>query len=102
MPHWSIAMLCGGVFGLVFGLFVSRKSATEKPVRGGSVATLFHYLGASAFVATAPTVLIGAVIFRYGLIRDLALAATMLAIAGVLLLIHATFEAQVKPSIEAK
>src|SRR5258708_40089960 len=97
MPHWLIAMLCGGAFGLVFGLFVTRKSEAEKPIRGGMPAKVFHYLGASMFVATAPTVLIGAGVFRYGLIRDLALAFAMLSFAALLLLIHAAFEAQAAP-----
>src|SRR5476651_637502 len=94
MPHWSIAILCGGAFGLIFGLFVARKSAAEHPIRAGAAAKMFHYLGASIFAATAPTVLIGAVIFHYGLIRDLVLALVMLFSAALLLLIYAVFEVQ--------
>ncbi len=100
MPHWLIAMLCGGAFGLVFGVFVTRKSVAEKPVSGGLPATVFHYLGASMFVATAPTVLIGALVFHYGLIRDLAIAFAMIALAALLLLVHAAFEAQATHSAQ--
>ena len=98
MPNWVYALLIGGVIGLILGYFVARKSAAEKPIRGGMLASLFHYLGASAFVSVAPTVLIAAVIYRLGFARDLILAIGMLAISAVCLLIHAAFEVQSQPT----
>ena len=98
MANWVYTLLIGGVIGLILGYFVARKSAAEKPILGGIVADLFHYLGASAFVAVAPTVLIAAVIFRLGFARDLILAFGMLAISAVCLLIHAAFEVKSQPA----
>src|SRR5712671_5185887 len=98
MPNWIYAPLIGGIFGLVLGYFVARKSAAEKPIRGGTLGSIFHYLGASAFVSVAPTVLIAAVIYRLGFARDLILAFGMLAVSAVCLLIHAAIEVQSQPA----
>jgi|SRR5579859_4715012 len=92
MSDFLNVVLIGSAIGLLLGFFVARKSAAQKPLRGGFPAQAFHYLGASAFVATAPTVLIGAVVMHFGLIRDLLLAAVMLAAAFVLLVAYATFD----------
>ena len=98
MPNWVYPPLIGGVIGLILGYFVARKSAAEKPIRGGTVANIFHYLGAAAFVSVAPTVLIAAMIFRLGFARDLILAIGLLAISAVCLLIHAAIEVQSQPA----
>ncbi len=92
MSDFLNVILIGSVIGLLLGLFVARKSAAQKPILGGFPAQAFHYLGASAFVATAPTVLIGAVVMHFGLIRDLLLAAVMLGAAFVLLLAYALMD----------
>ncbi len=98
MPNWVYTLLIGAVIGLILGYFVARKSAAEKPIRGGTLASIFHYLGASAFVSVAPTVLIAAVIYRLGFARDLILVFGLLAISAVCLLIHAAFEVQNQPA----
>src|SRR5258708_33559697 len=85
-------VLIGSIIGLVLGFFVARKSAVQRPIHGGFPAQAFHYLGASAFVATAPTVLIGAVVMHFGLIRDLLLAGVMLGMAFVLLVAFAVVD----------
>ncbi len=102
MLTWAYAVLIGAIFGLIGGYFVARKSVAEKPLRGGTLATVFHYLGASAFCAAAPTVLIGAVIYRLGFLRDVILGFGLLAIAALCLLIYATAEVRVVPATEQK
>src|SRR5260221_5549540 len=98
MPNWVYTLLIGGVIGLILGYFVARKSAAEKPIRGGTLASIFHYLGASAFVSVAPTVLIAAVIYRLGFTRDLILAIRLFAISAACLLIHAALAVQSQPA----
>ncbi len=97
MANWQYALLIGGVIGLLFGIFVSRKSIKEKPVQGGPLANVFHYLGASAFVSAAPTVLVGAIVYKLPFLTDLGLAFGLLATAFICLLVYALFEAQVAP-----
>jgi hypothetical protein len=97
MPNWLIALLLGGAFGLIVGVFAARKSAKEKPIRGGTLAKLFHYLGASAFVAVAPTVLVGSYLYKLHffprLLRGIGLGFGLLAVAAVCLILYAVFEA---------
>jgi hypothetical protein len=83
----------GLLIGLIFGYFIARKSAAKKPIVG-ALANLFHYLGASVFVSVAPSVLIAAVIFHLGFIRDLLMALVLLGVAFVLLVISAATEDQ--------
>ena len=98
LTNWQIALLIGGAIGLILGYFVTRKSEKEKPVQGGTVARVFHYLGASAFVAIAPTMLIGSFLYKLHffprLLRGLGLGFGLMAIAAVCLLIYAAVEAQ--------
>ena len=101
MPNWLIAITIGGAFGLVFGIFVSRKSAAQKPIRGGTVAQVFHYLGASAFMSVAPTVLVCSFLYKLHffprLLRGIGTGFGMLAIAAVCLILYAAFEVRAAP-----
>jgi hypothetical protein len=94
MTSSLIALLIGGIVGLILGIFVARKSAAEKPIRGGMAASLFHYLGASASVAVLPTILIGTFVYRLGLVRNILLAVGVLVVSAVCLLLYAVFESQ--------
>jgi hypothetical protein len=94
MPNWLIALLIGSALGLVFGIFVARKSIAEKPIQGGTPARILHYLAASAFLAAAPTVLIGAILFKLPFIQGFSLAIGLLMTAWIFLMIHALFEVQ--------
>ncbi len=98
LPIWAVALLIGGAFGLVFGIFVARKSALEKSIQGGPLASLFHYLASSAFVAVAPTVLVGSILYKLHffprLLRGIGLGFGLLAVAAIFILIYAVFEAQ--------
>ncbi len=91
-PFWGL------LFGLVLGYFVSRRSAAEKPVRGGAAAMVFHYLGASLFVSTGPSVLVGAIFYRMPFLSLLALAFGMMALAFICLTIMAALEPTTKPA----
>jgi hypothetical protein len=92
MPIWANAVLIGLIVGLIFGMFVARKSNAEKPVQGGRLGKALHYLGASLFVSTAPTVLVAGVVYHYPLLRNLLLAVGMLASSAVVLLLYAAVE----------
>jgi hypothetical protein len=102
MPNWLIALLVGGAFGLIMGVFIARKSAKEKSIQGGTLASVFHYLGASAFVAVAPTVLVGSFLYKLHffprLIRGIGLGFSLLAVAAVFLILYAIFETQATQS----
>jgi len=92
MPNWSYAVLIGVVIGLIFGYFVARKSIAQQPIHGGTLAKMLHYLGASLFVSTGPTVLIPAAVYHYPIGRTLLLALGMLALAAIALLAFAAVD----------
>ncbi len=94
LPAWLMALIIGGVFGLIVGVFVARTSAARKPIKGGPLANLFHYLGSSAFVAAAPTVLIGAIVYRLPFLSSIGLAFGLLAFVAICLIIYGAFEVQ--------
>src|SRR5260221_11480647 len=98
MPTWTYAVLIGAIVGLIGGYFVARKSVAEKPLRGGTLATVFHYLGASAFCAAAPTVLIGAGFFRLGFRGDVTRGFGCLQIPALARLFYVPAEAGVGPA----
>ena len=92
MPNWANAVLIGLTTGLIFGVFVARKSAAEQPVQGGTLGKALHYLGAALFVSTAPTVLIAGLVYHYPLLSNLLLALAILACSALVLLLFATVE----------
>lgn len=79
--------------GLILGYFVARKSNAEQPVKGGTMAQIFHYLGAVTFVGVAPAVLLNALVLKLHFVPNVLSALAMLAVAGVFLIIYAVFEA---------
>src|SRR5258705_7391198 len=92
MPTWANAVLIGLTVGLIFGVFVARKSAAEKPIKGGPLGQVLHYLGAALFVSTAPMVLVAGIVYHYPLLSNLLLALGMLASSAVFLLLYAAVE----------
>ncbi len=92
LPAWFVTLLIGSVFGLFVGVFVARTSAARKPIKGGPVANFFHYLGSSAFVAAAPTVLIGVILFRLPFWSSIGLAFGLLALVAICLILYGVFE----------
>ncbi len=94
LPAWLVTLLIGSVFGLIVGVSVARTSAARRPIKGGPAANFFHYLGSSAFVAAAPTVLIGAIVYRLPFWSSIGLAFGLLAFVGICLIIYGAFEVQ--------
>ncbi len=92
VPAWLTTLAIGSVFGLIVGYFAARTSAARKPIKGGPLANLFHYLGSSAFVAAAPTVLIGVIFFRLPFWTSMGLAFGLLALVAVCLIVYGAFE----------
>jgi hypothetical protein len=90
------ALLIGFAFGVVLGLIIVRASHRAEAVRGGPLAHLFHFLGASMFASTLPTVL-ATVFLGGGFLQAVATAFALVVISLALLLIYALFE---RPAIE--
>jgi hypothetical protein len=88
------ALLFEIALALFLGYFVARRSTKVRAIKGGLGAQIFHYLGASAFIGTAPAVLLSAVVLRYGLLRNILIGAAFLAAAYLFLLAYAYFEAR--------
>ncbi len=99
-PAWLITLAIGSAFGLIVGYFAARKSAAKKPIQGGPLANVFHYLGSSAFVAAAPTVLIGVIFFRLHFGTSISLALGLLALTVVSLIIYAAVEVRAAGSAQ--
>jgi hypothetical protein len=95
LPNWLVALLIGGAFGLIVGAFAARRSAAQKPVKGGPAAHVFHYLGAAAFTAVAPTVLLGVFVYRLPFLGSVGLGCGLLALVAVCLVVYGIFEARV-------
>ncbi len=100
MPNWAIAWAVGLLIGLIIGRFAARDSNREKPVIGGPVARVAHYLACSLIMAGAPTALL--VTLTYGeakffprLLTAVGIVFTNLAVAAVCLLVAAAFEKSV-------
>jgi hypothetical protein len=93
MSKEIIVLIIQLAFGLIVGYFVARKSNAEQPIKGGTLAQVFHYLGAATFVAVAPSVLLNGLVLKLPFLPNVLSAVAMLAVAGVCLIIYAVFEA---------
>ncbi len=92
--NWLTVLPFEIALGLFFGYYIARRSAAEKPIKGGPVAQFFHFTAASTFIATGPTVLINAIILRVHLFPNIGIALCILAAAMLQLIIFATFESR--------
>lgn len=52
------ALLIGLAFAAVLGYFTARSSARREKIYGGTLARVFHYVGAGLFAATLPVVIV--------------------------------------------
>lgn len=55
MNDFLLPMLIGLTLGLIAGVFAVRTSTRRDAVYGGLPAQVFHYLGASLFIAAVPS-----------------------------------------------
>jgi len=97
MTNWQIAVLIGGVIGLIGGWWVAHKSAQKEALKGGTVGAVLHYLACAAQTSAAPMALV-AVLLAHDLhlfpriLTGVGLALGCLAVAVILLMAHATYE----------
>lgn len=103
MDIWQESILIGLVLGVIMAIWVAPRSAKKDAIRGGSMAQVFHFIGAALFSAVLPTVLVS-LILRGGFGVAFPLAIGLLVLAYVALLGYAVFEkparAQVAPDEE--
>lgn len=92
LPEWARALLIGGALAAIIAVFVARKSAQKKPIQGGALSKLLHYLAAVAIVAPALIVLVGSFVYRLPFIQSAGLCLGSLALGFVLLVFMALFE----------
>ncbi|MHB8626706.1 MAG: hypothetical protein ACYDBJ_08280 [Aggregatilineales bacterium] len=107
MANWQIAVLIGGVVGLIVGWWVARKSVQKEALTGGPLGTVLHYLACAAQTAAAPAALVG-VILSHDLhlipriLTGVGLAFSFIAVALILLVAHATYETVSETSSQPK
>ena len=97
MENWQIAVLIGGLIGLLAGTWVARKSAQKETLTGGPLGKALHYMACAAQTAAAPAALVSVILSR-GLplvpriLSGVELAVGFIALALLLLVIHALYE----------
>ena len=96
MTHLEIALIVGLVVGVIFSIYVSRKSLREEKVYGRTAAKVFHYLGTLGFCMTLPTVIVAAIL-RSGFLPSVALGFGCVFFAFLALLIFAAIERPLRP-----
>ena len=93
----------GAVLALVLGFFMQRASLRVEPVRGGSLALLFHYL-ASSTISVVILVVIAGIVAELPILRIISSALVFSLSTWVFLMAYAAFESKVevnaKPVIE--
>lgn len=97
MANWQIAVLIGGMIGLIVGWWVARKSAQKEALTGGPLGRVLHYLACAAQTAAAPAALVGALLshdLQLGprILSGVGLAFSFIALALILLAVHAAYE----------
>ncbi|MBE2269216.1 MAG: hypothetical protein IAE80_13370 [Anaerolinea sp.] len=103
MNEFLLPIAIALVIGLIAGVFAVRTSSRQDKVHGGLPAQIFHYLGASVFIAALPGALIELLSgrgFGGAVLASISLVITSL----LLLLVYAVFErparARIKPADE--
>ncbi len=97
MENWQIAVLVGGLIGLLAGTWVARKSAQKQALTGGSLGKVLHYMACAAQTAAAPAALVSVLLSR-GLplvpriLTGVELALSFIVLALLLLVVHAAYE----------
>ena len=91
MDRLQTAIFIGLACGLVLGILTARSSARRDKVRGGLLAHVFHYLGASLTVSALPGVL-ATILLGQGILRAVAVGAGFVLLSLAMLFIYAIFE----------
>lgn len=91
MERGVLALVIGIGCALVLGYFTARASAQRDAVRGGLLASLFHYIGAASVTGVLPLVLAN-VLLGQGIVRALLSAAVFFVIALGALVAYAALE----------
>jgi type IV secretory pathway VirB2 component (pilin) len=92
LPNWLRALLIGGALAALLAVFVARKSDLKKPILGGPIAKVLHYLAAVAIVAPGIVLLTGTLLFKLTFGEAVGLCLGSLGVGFVLLVLLAFFE----------
>jgi len=91
MSEWLIAIIIGAAIGFVIGIKIARDSNAKKPVMGGPVAQLFHYLACAGLTGMLPFIIVGLIV-GLPFLKLFGTALGFLAATAIFLVIHATVE----------
>jgi nitrate/nitrite transporter NarK len=91
MDNTILAVLIGIGFALVFGALTARSSARREKIYGGTLAHVFHYIGAAGAVGVFPTVLAG-LILKLGFGRSVVTGFSFVIVSLVALFLFALVE----------
>lgn len=100
LPPLVATLILGGSIAVILAFFVARKSHRNKPVKGGALAHLLHYLGALGVVAPAPLLLVGGFGFRIAFGQAAGLCLGSLGLGFLALMLFAVFSGS--ESVEAQ
>lgn len=91
MNEWLLPIGIGVILGLIAGVFAVRASQQKERIHGGTPAKVFHYLGASLFIAAVPSGLIELLTGR-GVGNAVLASFTLVILSLIALFIYALFE----------
>jgi hypothetical protein len=97
MDNMMLALLIGLGFALVLGALTARSSARRSKIYGGTLAHVFHYIGAAGAVGVLPTVLSG-LILKLGFGRAIVMGLSLMAVGLIALVIFAVVESPARPN----
>lgn len=96
MDNTALAVLIGLGFALVLGALTARSSARRSKIYGGTLAHIFHYLGAAGAVGVLPTVL-ASLILGMGFLRAILMGLSFMAVGLIALFLFALIESPARP-----
>ncbi len=94
----TLALLIGLGFALVLGALTARSSARRSKIYGGTLAHVFHYIGAAGAVGVLPTVL-ASLILGQGFLRAVVMGLSFMAVGLIALVLFAMIEHPARPKL---
>lgn len=91
MNNALLPVVIGLLVGFIAGIFAVRASEKREPLYGGMPAKVFHYLGASLFIAALPSALLE-LITGQGFGTALVASFSLFGLSLIVLFIYAIFE----------